>query len=298
MKLSVITPCFNNAESIEELFKRVQQVETHPIFHNVHFEYVLVDDGSTDMTWEKLRTVKSKSPDNIKLVKLSRNFGSYNSFLAGMTYATGDVNIYLHADMQDPPELIPQLYENYLKGYRLVIANRGDREDGSFFSELYHLMIKNFGIKNVPPGGFDLILFDAEIRTLIVNISEKNTNNVYLISWLGFPYVNIPYKREVRKHGKSMWTLRKKIRLFVDTVFSFTNIPVWVFRITMICTMIYFFACLFYFFFISVNSTLFNLSYSLILLPVVFLLWIIGEYLDRIHESVRKRPNFVVDLIE
>jgi glycosyltransferase involved in cell wall biosynthesis len=297
MKLSVITPCYNNAGSIEELMLRIQKVTQHPVFQSVQFEYIFVDDGSSDHTWEKLKAVKNQFPEKTKLIKLTRNFGSYNSFLAGMTYASGDANVYLHADLQDPPELIPQLYEYYLKGFKLVIANRCERADSSIFSSLYHAMIKTFGIRNIPPGGFDLILFDAEIRKQIVAISEKNTNNVYLISWLGYPYVNIPYRREARKHGKSMWTLRKKIRLFVDTVFSFTNIPIWIIRIILLLTMIYFVVSAI-FHYLKSESIFLSMQNAVVLAPVVTLLWIIGEYLDRIHESVRKRPNFVVEHIE
>lgn len=297
MKLSVITPCYNNEGSLEELMNRLQQVVTHPALRGMEVEYVFVDDGSTDQTWQELRKLKSRYPEQVRLIKLARNFGSYNSFLAGMNYARGDVNVYVHADLQDPPELIPEMIAHYRNGYRLVIAHRAAREDGSVFSALYHLMMRYFGIRNIPAGGFDLILFDKTIREHIVAISEKNTNNVYLITWLGFPYVSIPYRRAARRHGKSMWSFRKKARLFVDSMFSFTTIPLWIFRCCMMAALLFFLATI-VLNLIGIEKYPFQLSYAVFWGVPIVLLWMIAEYLDRIHESVRQRPNFVVDIIE
>ena len=164
MKISVIIPCYNNEESLFELMQRMREVQSHQIFLGHSFEYVMVDDGSKDQTFNKQLEIKKEYPQEVKIVKLTRNFGSYNAFLAGMYHASGDCNVYLHADMQDPPELIPQLFHEHLKGNKLVIANRLDREDKSLFSTLYHWMVKKFAIKDIPTGGFDLILFDAQIR--------------------------------------------------------------------------------------------------------------------------------------
>jgi glycosyltransferase involved in cell wall biosynthesis len=173
MKISVIIPCYNDELSIMLLLEKMQLVENNTIFEGVEFEYVFVDDGSTDNTYKNQLLIKEKYLNKVSIVKLTRNFGSYNSFLAGMYYATGDCNVYLHADLQDPPELIPQLYENHLKGFPLVIANRNDREDSSLFSLMYHYMVKKYVIKNIPSGGFDLILFSREIKQHILDISEK-----------------------------------------------------------------------------------------------------------------------------
>jgi glycosyltransferase involved in cell wall biosynthesis len=298
VKISVIIPCYNNEGSLPELMLKLKQVLADPVFAGHSFEFVLVDDGSKDQTFNKQLEIKNANPDEVKLVKLTRNFGSYNSFLAGLYHASGDCNVYLHADLQDPPELIPQLFEQYLKGNKLVIANRLDREDKSFFSTLYHWMVKKFAIEDIPPGGFDLILFDRQIREDMIQISEKNTNNVYLITWLGYPYVNIPYKRNERKHGKSQWHFWKKVKMFVDTFFSFSDIPISFIRAIFVFSLLAFLVIipLIIFHVITRHVMIYGaLSFMLLLISFNFL--ILGEFLIRIHETVRKRPNFVVDRV-
>lgn len=296
MKISIIIPCYNNEKSLNELMHVMELVECHEVFVNHLFEYIFVDDGSKDNTFLKQTELKAELQKDIKIVKLTRNFGSYNSLLAGMYYATGDCNVYLHADLQDPPELIPELFQQYLIGNKLVIANRSEREDGSVFSALYHWMVRRYAVRNIPTGGFDLILFDRKIKDDIVRISEKSTNNVYLISWLGYPYVSIPYSRQSRKHGVSQWTLTKKVRLFFDTFFSFSDIPITLIRLIFLLSLVFCTAVLLFLLLGMVKQ------YSLLLGIAAFLFFmislsflIIGEFLIRIHETVRNRPNFVVD---
>lgn len=298
--ISIITPIYNNEGSIKELFSRLKNVYNEKLQNkNISIQLVIVDDGSEDNSFIIAKTEVQKLSDfRYKLIKLTRNFGSYNSFLAGMFNSDGDCCIYLHADLQDPPELIPQLFENYEKGFKLVIANRRNREDSSVFSSLYHWVIKKYGIKNVPPGGFDLMLFDKTIKNEIIRISEKNTNNVYLITWLGFPYVNIPYKRENRRHGKSQWILGKKIRLFIDSIFSFTSVPVFIIRMNTIVSIVTFVLITFlYVFYKKLNFEFIHLLISFIFFMLSLNLNILLEYLLRIHETVRDRPNYIVDNI-
>ena len=294
MKISIIIPCYNNEGSIPILTSRLLEVIEDKVFNDHSLAVVFVDDGSEDNTLAELQSAKRSLPD-AKIVKLSRNFGSYNSFLAGMTHSSGDVHVYLHADLQDPPELIIDMFREYVKGIKLVIANRESRADSNIFSNLYHKMMLKFGIKKIPKGGFDLIMFHEEIREKIVKIAEKNTNQVYLISWLGYPYVNIPYKREARKHGKSQWSFTKKAQLFIDTILSFTRIAIWMLRLASLAI----WAVTIW---KSILAVLKTRTEDLTLLWIVSLLslmlLIIGEYLERVHESVRNRPNFIVDEIE
>ncbi|MEX0810929.1 MAG: glycosyltransferase family 2 protein [Chitinophagales bacterium] len=296
MNISIIIPCYNNAESLWELINRLKKIEENQVFNAHTIEYVFVDDKSEDDTYTIQQEIKAKYPNQIKIIKLTRNFGSYNSFLAGMIYAQGDCNVYLHADLQDPPELIPSMFEHYLNGYKLVIANRSERADNSIFSNLYHIMVKHFAIKDIPKGGFDLVLFDSKIREEIVAISEKNTNNVYLISWLGYPYVNIPYNREERKYGKSQWKFFAKAKLFVDTFFSFGNIPLWTIRFSFVLLVIYLFVKLLIVM-ITPGYDLEKLEIPFLSVLISLMLLIIGEYISRVHESVRKRPNFIVEKV-
>lgn len=296
MKISIVIPFYNNEQSIDELFQRLRKVVDNKIFDGHNIEFVLVDDGSEDESYSKLNSLlDSELLLNLSLVKLTRNFGSYNAFLAGIHHANGDCCVYLHADMQDPPELIATLFENFLKGVPLVLANRHSRDDGSFFSYMYHFLVKKLALKNAPPGGFDLVLFDNKIREEILSISEKNTNNVYLINWLGYPYISIPYNREKRKYGKSQWKFLKKVQLFVDTFFSFSNIPIQLIRFCFYSSIVFVVFSIVLYSVLSDDNSLMVLLSSIIIFIVSFNAVILSEYLDRIHETVRNRPNFVVE---
>jgi len=294
MLISVVIPCFNNEDSIDSLMTRLLAVIAHVEMFD--FEIVFVDDGSKDGTYQKHRSHQLANPGLIKTVKLTRNFGSYNSFLAGLGHASGDITVYLHADLQDPPELIPEMLTHFNSGYPLVIANRIDRADTSVFSTLYHKLVQRFGIRDIPPGGFDLIMFNRTIREELLSIGEKNTNNVYLIAWLGHPYIAIPYRREKRQHGESQWKFFSKVKLFLDTLFSFTKLPLLVIRLLFFgawaLSLCFIVGLLLHQQFIeNLVMVSFSLAFSLLTTGLM----IIGEYLDRIHESVRNRPNFVVE---
>lgn len=299
-KISVIIPCYQNEGSIAPLADRLMAVRAL-LADRAEMGFVFVNDGSTDGTLEAILQFKNRAPGLVKVVNLSRNFGSYNAFLAGMTHSEGDCHVHLHADLQEPPELIPDMFHHYLQGIKLVIAYRKDREDKedvNMFASLYHYLVKRYAIRNVPKGGFDLMLFDDRIRNEVVAISEKNTNTVYLITWLGHPYAAIPYTRQKREHGKSQWTFWKNVKLFTDTFFSFSDFPLHVLR----------FACLFailaslgaagglLFCSAGMMRVLGMLAAGIVICFSVSV-WVIAEYILRIHETVRKRPNFVIDEI-
>ena len=303
-KLSIVIPCYYNEENIPVTSEELLKLE--PSFpEGTEIEYVLVDDGSKDNTYQTLLDFKNKIPDRVKVIKLAGNVGSYNAFLAGLNYATGDCAVLLTADMQDPPELIPKMYDYWLKGIKFVIANREDRDEGiiqKIFSNTYHSLIKKFALKNIPTGGFDLVLFDKQLKDYLVEINEKNTNQVYLLSWLDYDYVSIPYTRRKRDLGVSRWTLQKKVKLFIDSFVSFSFFPIRAISV------------------VGIGLGLIAMLYALFVILAKFLGWvdvrgwttlmlvvliigsfqmlalgIIGEYVWRSLDSSRKRPNFIID---
>ena len=225
--ISIVIPCYFNEENIPVTFNELIQNEKF-FDDDIAFEYILVDDGSQDGTYLELEKIYNSYANKVKIIKLSRNFGSYNAFLAGLNHATGDCHVLLTADLQDPPDLIPKMLNYWKQGFKIVIANREDREEPiiqKIISGIYHKLIKKYGINKIPSGGFDLVLFDRVLRDHLVQINEKNTNQVYLLTWLGFDYVNIPYVRKKREIGKSKWTTSKKIKLFIDSFVSFSYLP-------------------------------------------------------------------------
>jgi polyisoprenyl-phosphate glycosyltransferase len=305
-KISVIIPCYYNELNIPVTSGELIDNE-RLLPHDVEFEYVMVDDGSKDNTLAELYKFKSAYPDKVIIVKLSGNFGSYNAIQAGMKYATGDCNVVIAADLQDPPELIAKMYEYWQKGVKLVVANRDEREDrfsSRLFAEQYQKLIRKHALPNLPKGGFDYCLFDKQLRQQVVEMNENNTNSLYLLMWLRYDYVAIPYKRRNRTLGKSRWTIQKKIKLFIDSFVSFSYTPL---RLITTTGLLLGLGSFTYAIFVIVA----RLSGLIVLegwttMMVVFLLvssfqmmalGIIGEYLWRNLEASRKRPAYVVDKV-
>jgi glycosyltransferase involved in cell wall biosynthesis len=304
-KLSIIIPCYFNEENIPVTAQTL--IENERAFDaDVEFEYVLVDDGSKDNTYEAILAFHKQYPDKVKAVKLASNVGSHNAILAGLHYATGDVCVILAADLQDPPELIPKMYGYWKQGLKLVLANRTDREESfgqRFFATTFHALIKRLALKNVPDGGFDLVLFDKALKDELVKMSEKNTHILYLLVWLGYEYVNIPYTRRKRDIGVSRWTLAKKVKLLIDSFIAFSFFPI---RAISFLGLILGLGAFGYGSFVILARMFGWIPYvqGWSSLMVVFVLvsafqmmalGIIGEYVWRALDASRRRPNFVVD---
>lgn len=297
--ISIVVPCYQSAGNLIGLLEDIKKAVAN--IRQVSFELLFVDDGSTDNTYEELKQVLEDKSIPSSIIKLSRNFGSYNAFYAGIVHAKGDAIIHLHADGEDPPELIPEMVKYWQQNTKLVIAYRTGREDLLLqkpISNLYHKIMNSMMIRKVPLGGFDLILFDRQLADIIIHSKEKNTNLVYQIAWLGFPFVSIPYKRHKRKHGVSQWTFPKQIKLTIDSIMSFSFAPVryiWYTGIlSLVAGSIFAIGNLCGHYFISTIGALMLLCTGIILIA----LGVVGEYVWRVLEQSKNRPTFVVDTIE
>lgn len=303
-KISVITPCYFNELNIPVYATRM--IENEAIFPaDVSFEYLMIDDGSKDKTWDELVKFHAQYPNKVKIIKLVRNFGSTNAVFSALPHATGDCNVVISADLQDPPELIHKMYEHWLKGFKLVLANRTNREEPllqKFISNTTHNLVKKFGLKNLPNGGFDLNLFDREIRDLLIKMEEKNTFFPFLLMWLGYDFVNIPYVRRKRELGKSTYTLAKKIKAFVDSFVAFSFFPI---RLISVSGLIMGTLALIYSM-VIIAGKIFGIidasGWSSLMVVILFVssfqmiaLGIIGEYVWRGLEASRNRPNYIVE---
>jgi len=302
-KLSVIIPCYFNEENIPVTAQALIANEAgFPA--DVTFEYVMVDDGSGDGTVRELHRFHAQYPDRVRVVELITNVGSYNAIAAGMAHASGDCMAIITADMQDPPELMVQMYDYWLKGFKLVIGNRQDREEAGlqkWFAQLFHKTMKTVALPNIPDGGFDFVFFDRQVCDEVVRLKERNSNIFYLMVWLGFAYVNIPYVRRKRKIGTSRWTLQKKIKLFIDSILSFSFFPI---RLISIMGMMLGGVAIIYGLYILLMKALGNISaegWTTLMVVVLFVsafqmvaLGIIGEYVWRGLDAARQRPLYVV----
>lgn len=306
-KFSIIIPCYYNEENIPDTTQALIANEKLFPAGELDFEYVMVDDGSKDNTFLELEKFRNQYPEKVKIVKLATNVGSYNALVAGMATATGDCNVIITADLQDPPELMVKMYEYWKKGLKLVIANRDEREESfakKAFANTFHWLMKNLAIKNLPDGGFDYVCFDKMVREQVVAIQEKNTNCLLLMLWLGFEFVCIPYTRRERKKGVSRWTLQKKIKLFIDSFVSFSFFPI---RSLSIFGLVLGFVALTY----GVLIVLFRIfglvdlsGWSSMMVVLLFVssfqmigLGILGEYIWRTLDASRNRPIYVIEKI-
>ena len=209
-KLSVIIPVYFNEMNIPKLYEKLMEVLKNNRFC---YEIIFVDDGSQDNSYLELLKVREKDK-NIKILKLSKNYGSHTAILAGMSHITGDCVTVLSADLQDPPEIIEKMFEKWLEGNKVVLAVRESREESflqTFISNTYYKLMQRFALKNMPKGGFDCFLIDKQVCKKVAEMKEKNTSIMGQILWCGFKTEKIYYTRREREEGKSRWTLSKKI---------------------------------------------------------------------------------------
>jgi glycosyltransferase involved in cell wall biosynthesis len=302
-KLSIVVPCYYNEDNIPVTVPELISNEIH-FPAGVEFEYVFVDDGSGDGTLAALRKVQTQYSDRIKIIELVANVGSYNAIVAGIAHATGDCLVVITADMQDPPELMVQMYNHWLKGYKLVIGNRQDRQETGIakkMAEAFHWLMKHLALSNIPDGGFDFVFFDRQVADEVLKMHERNSNVFYLMIWLGYAYVNIPYIRRKREIGKSRWTFQKKVKLFIDSLLSFSYFPIR--AISVIGMMLGGIALLYGLYIVALKLFAPQGPAGWTTLMVVVLLvsafqmtalGIIGEYVWRGLDASRDRPLYVV----
>ncbi|MCT2195587.1 glycosyltransferase family 2 protein [Paenibacillus sp. p3-SID1389] len=303
-KFSIVVPIYYNELNIPYTVPKLQSLQD--LIPDCDMEFVFVDDGSKDASLKLLLEAKKTDP-RIKVIKLSRNFGSMAAIQAGLEHATGDCVGIISADLQDPPELFEQMICQWKSGKKVVLATRAQREESfsqRVFSNSYYFLLEKFALKGYPRGGFDFVLIDKQVVREILDIKEKNTNIMSLIYWLGHERDLLPYTRQERKLGKSRWTVSKKVKLFVDSFVSFSYMPIRIMSLIGLVTAIISFL---YGIFVVI-STLFGLiqlqGWTTIIALITFLLGIImtmlgiiGEYLWRILDESRGRPAYIVDEI-
>jgi len=300
--ITIVIPVFFNEESLFTLMERLNNVSLE--MTTVDFEYVFVDDGSGDNSFQVLTQI-AKNDKRVKVIKLSRNFGSFEACFAGLTYSTGDCTLIMAADLQDPPELINDLYQKWKNGSEIVYAIRKNREESRIkvmFSNLYYRIFKLIALNNMPIQGFDFVLLGRKAVDVLVKSHEKNSTLMGQILWIGFKTDHLYYTKKERPFGKSKWTIRKKGKYFFDSIIAFSNFPIraisfigftvaflgFLFGLFIICQKIFFgidiqgFATL-------VVLLIFTSGMQMIMLGVI------GEYLWRNLEETKKRPIYIVE---
>lgn len=225
-KLSIIVPVYYNAENLPPLYDDLKKTVLDKAACDI--ELLLVDDGSGDDSYRVMQAL-ARQDSRIRIFRLSRNFGSDAAVLCGLANCTGDCAVVKAADLQEPTEMLLEMYENWLGGSNVVLAVREGREESrsqEFFADLYYSITRKFALPGMPKKGFDVFLADRRVIDVLVHMSEPNSALNGQLLWSGFRTGIVTYVRRERKIGKSRWTLKKKLRLVADTLFSFSTLPI------------------------------------------------------------------------
>jgi dolichol-phosphate mannosyltransferase len=304
--ISIVVPVYNNASSLPDLLGRLQELAAKNASRQ--FEFIFVDDGSYDDSFTVLSALFQKEA-RIKIVKLSRNFGSNAAVLAGLGQVHGDAIAVIAADLQDPPELIAEMLVEWQQGNKVVLAARESRDDGflsNLMSDAFYSLFRRFAIQSMPKHGFDFFLMDRQVCDLINGIQENNAYLMGLILWLGFNPKVINYHRQARekRYGRSMWTFAKKIKYFLDSFVAFSYFPV---RVASITGSLLSFGGLIYAVLVVFDQLVYSQeptgwsSLMTVLLVVsgvqMSMIGILGEYMWRNLDETRRRPRYIIDSV-
>jgi glycosyltransferase involved in cell wall biosynthesis len=304
--LSVVIPVFNEAEGIADLHARLTRA-----LAGHDYECLFVNDGSTDPTAFVIRELAARDP-RVKLVSLSRNFGQQAAISAGLAFARGASVAVMDADLQDPPELLPEMVRLWAKGADVVYGVRRKRREGWLkrlaYRAFYRLMGRLASIE-IPPDAGDFSVMDRRVVDLIASMGESHRYVRGLRSWVGFRQVPFPYEREPRRRGAPRYTLAKLIDLALTGIVAFSYAPLRLATLAGAALSLLAFALgLFYLAQRLLGFRVFGRSpedvpgFTTVFVVMAFLfgiqllmLGVLGEYVGRIFEEVKRRPHYVVD---
>ena len=302
-KISIIIPAYNEEESIPKLYERLINIINS--IANYEFEVLFVNDGSKDKTLELIKELRKKD-NRICYVNFSRNFGKEIAMLAGLDYATGEAVIFMDADLQDPPELIPELIKYWEEGYDDVYARRKSRKGETwlkkFTSKMYYKVLQSLTRVEIQIDTGDFRLLDRRCVNALKKMRETGRNSKSMFSWIGYKKKEVMFERDPRIAGESKWNYKKLIDLAIDGITAFTTSPL---RISTFLSIPTFLMLIIYFIYVIIKCIVTRTdiqAYQAIILLILFfsgiqimLFGIVGEYLGRIFNQTKNRPLYFVD---
>jgi glycosyltransferase involved in cell wall biosynthesis len=302
-RVSIVTPFYNEAGGVAIYFERLGEV-LREWSARIEFEFVCVNDGSRDGTLAELQAVRPPF-GRIVLVDLARNFGKEAALSAGLDHATGDAVIPMDADLQDPPELVPQMIERWLAGAPVVLAVREDRRSDGWVkrstSAAFYALHNHLADTPIPPNAGDFRLIDRSVADVVRSLPERQRFMKGLLSWPGFPAETLGYTRPPRAAGRTKWNYAKLMNLAVEGITSFSTAPL---RASTVIGALFAFVSMLYGGYIAVRTLVQGVDlpgYASLFAAVVFMggvqllsLGILGEYVGRIYMESKQRPVYVV----
>ena len=300
--ISLVVPIFNEEESIAEMYRRLKLVgETL----GGDVEFILVDDGSRDRSLEMMRGFHAEDP-RVRYVSLARNFGHQIAVTAGLQFSRGDAVVVMDADLQDPPELIPQMIEKWRAGYHVVYAKRTVRHrEGPlkrFLAFSFYRFLRMLTDVDIPSDTGDFCLMDRKVVDVMNALPERGRYLRGLRAWVGFKQTAVTFERDPRFAGEVKYTFRKSFSLAINGIISFSRVPLRIatyfgllaaaFALVMIMLVVYW---------RIVQHAAPLMGYTIVTAAIFFFgavqllcLGILGEYLGRIYDEVKGRPIYTV----
>ncbi|MBL7776036.1 MAG: glycosyltransferase family 2 protein [Saprospiraceae bacterium] len=299
--ISVIVPIYNEAPIIPELYERLQAAAKRI---SEQYELIFINDGSKDASLFELLRLAERD-ERVFYINFSRNFGHQIAVTAGLDASTGKAVVIIDGDLQDPPELIPELYQKHQEGYEVVYARRAERKGESFFkkitAKLFYRVLRQLTAIDIPLDTGDFRLIDQKVVGYLKKMPEQNKFLRGQIAWLGFKQTQVLFSRDKRKHGKSGYPLSKMLKFAMDGITSFSDKPL------QLVTQLGFFISIISFFVIVyaiyahyvLDRTI--TGWTSLIVSSMFIggvqlisIGVIGEYISRINRNVLNRPLYIV----
>lgn len=298
---SVVVPVFNEEEVVEECFHRLTDVMSS---QDSEYELIFVDDGSRDRTLEILENF-AKSDSRLKILSFSRNFGHQAAISAGMDYASGKAIIIIDADLQDPPEVIPEMIEKWKEGYDVVYGKRQRRNGESVFkkvtAKLFYRFLAGQTELDIPVDTGDFRLIDRKVCDVLSSLTEKNRYVRGLVSFTGFRQTGVLYVRDERFAGETKYPLKKMLKFAMDATTSFSKKPLKIAGVVgsllSVASFLYLFVAIYLKLFTDLTVSGWASTVSIMLFfngVMLIMLGILGEYIGRIYDEVKNRPLYII----
>jgi polyisoprenyl-phosphate glycosyltransferase len=302
-RITILIPAYNEQEVLHTLYGRLQAVIEHIPFYE--FELLFINDGSTDATLPLIKGLRQEDPC-VSYVNLSRNFGKETAMIAGLDYATGDAVVIIDADLQDPPELIPEMIRHWENGYDDVYARRKSRTGETWLkkwtAKTFYRILQKITRIPIQDNTGDFRLLDRRCVEALKQLRETQRYTKGMFSWIGYNKKEILFDRDPRAAGETKWNYGKLIDLAIEGITSFTTAPL---RLSALCGCIVSFFAFIYMIWIIAKTLLFGESvsgYPSLMTVILFIggiqlisLGIIGEYLGKVFNETKKRPLYFVD---
>lgn len=301
-KYSLIVPIYNEAETLPEFYRRVSTLMERL---DGTVELILVNDGSRDRSLQLMRLLHQKDP-RVSYLSLARNFGHQVAVTAGLNFARGQAIVILDADLQDPPELIPEMVEKWQQGYQVVYAQRSQRRKEGWFKRftayLFYRLLKRLADVDIPTDTGDFCLMDRQVVDVLNAMPERNRYLRGLRAWIGFRQTSVRFERDPRFAGEVKYTFGKSLALAVNGLVSFSRVPLrlstYIGLLAAAIAVLMALLVLYWRLFLP-HSPL--TGFTIILVAIFFLgavqlvsIGILGEYIGRIYEEVKGRPLYTL----